>query len=329
MNRVVLNAGGQKPGEEVMRIAVFGAGGVGGYFGGRLALAGEDVVFIARGAHLQAMRTQGLRVESLKGNFMVPAVQATDNPAEVGPVDVVLVAVKTWQVPEAAQAIHSMVGPETCVVPLQNGLEAPAQLAAVLGTQHVLGGTCVISCSIAAPGYIQHVGLEPSVSFGALDHRASPRAERLRHAFMGAEVGAVIPADIQVAIWEKFMAIRFGPVGAVARAPAGVLRSVPETRLMIEQACHETLAVARARGIPLAEDSPAKTMAALDTVPPGIIASLQRDIAEGRPSELEALTGALVRLGAEVGVATPLHAFLYHSLLPQELRARGQVLFAL
>jgi 2-dehydropantoate 2-reductase len=274
---------------------------------------------------LQAMRTQGLRVESLKGNFTVPAVQATDNPAEVGPVDVVLVAVKTWQVPEAAQALRPMVGLETCVVPLQNGLEAPAQLAAVLGTQHVLGGTCVISSSIAAPGYIRHVGLDPSVSFGALDRGVSPGAERLRQAFMRAEVSAVIPADIRVAIWEKFMAIRFGPVGAVARAPVGVLRSVPETRLMIEQACHETLAVARARGIPLAEDSPAKTMASLDAVPPGIIASLQRDIGEGRPSELEALTGALVRLGAAVGVATPLHAFLYHSLLPQELHARGQV----
>jgi 2-dehydropantoate 2-reductase len=310
-----------------MRIAVFGAGSVGGYFGGRLALAGEDVMFIARGAHLQAMRTQGLRVESLKGDFTVPSVQATDNPAEVGPVDVVLVAVKTWQVPEAAQAIRPMVGGETFVVPLQNGLEAPAQVAAVLGSRHVLGGTCVISSAITAPGCIRHLGLEPSVTFGELDHHTSPRAERLREAFMRAEVTAVIPADIQVAIWEKFMAIRFGPVGAVARAPVGVLRSVPETRRMVEQACVETLTVARARGIALAEDSPARTMAAVDTIAPGIIASLQRDITGGRPSELEALTGALVRLGAEVGVATPLHAFVYGSLLPQELRARGQLQF--
>ena len=140
-----------------------------------------------------------------------------------------------------------------------------------------------------------------------------------------ADVTAIIPADIQVAIWEKFMAIRFGPIGAVARAPAGVLRSVPETRQMVEQACHETLAVARARGIALAEDSPAQTMAAFDNIPPGIIASLQRDIVGERPSEMDALIGALVRLGAEVGVSTPLHAFLYQSLLPQELRARGQL----
>jgi 2-dehydropantoate 2-reductase len=310
-----------------MRIAVFGAGSVGGYFGGRLALAGEDVVFIARGAHLQAMLTQGLQVESPKGNFNVPSVQATDNPAEVGPVDAVLVAVKAWQVPEAAQAVRPMVGAETCVVPLQNGLEAAAQVAAVLGPQHVLGGTCVISSAITAPGCIRHLGLEPSVTFGELDQRTSPRSDRLQEAFRRAEVPAIVAADVQVAIWEKFMAIRFGPIGAVARAPVGVLRSIPETRRMVEQACVETLTVARARGIALTEDSPAKTMAAVDTIAPGIVASLQRDIEAGRPSELDALTGALVRLGAEVGVATPLHAFLYHTLLPQELRARGHLQF--
>jgi 2-dehydropantoate 2-reductase len=310
-----------------MRIAVFGAGSVGGYFGGRLALAGEDVVFIARGTHLQAMRAQGLRVESSKGDFTVPSVQATDEPAQVGPVEVVLVAVKAWQVPEAAQAIRPMLAPETCVVPLQNGLEAPAQVAAAVGPQHVLGGTCVISSTIAAPGRIRHLGLDPSVAFGELDNRPSPRAERLREALTRAGVTAIIPADIQVAIWEKFMAIRFGPVGAVARAPAGVLRSVPETRRLVEQACVETLTVARARGIALAEDSPAKTMTALDGIAPGIIASLQRDIEAGRPSELDALTAALVRLGAEVGVSTPLHAFIYHTLLPQELRARGDLKF--
>jgi 2-dehydropantoate 2-reductase len=310
-----------------MRIAVFGAGSVGGYFGGRLALAGSDVVFIARGAHLQALRTQGLRVESPKGDFTVPSVQATNDPTQIGPVDVVLVAVKAWQVAEAAQAMRPMVGPETCVVPLQNGLEAPAQVAAVLGPQHVLGGSCVISSTVTAAGCIKHLGLDPSVTFGELDDCPNSRAERLREAFLRAEVTAIIPADIQVAIWEKFMAIRFGPVGAVARAPAGVLRSVPETRRLVEQAGVETLTVARARGIALAEDSPAKMMAAFDTIAPGIIASLQRDIEAGRPSELDALSGALVRLGAEVGVATPLHAFIYHTLLPQELRARGQLQF--
>jgi 2-dehydropantoate 2-reductase len=309
--------------EAIMRIAIFGSGGVGGYFGGRLASAGEDVVFIARGAHLQAMRQEGLRVESLKGNFAVSPLQATDDPAQVGAVDVVFVAVKAWQVPEAGQAIRPLLGPETVVVPLQNGLEAPSQLAEALGAVHVVGGTCVISSAVSAPGCIRHLGLEPSVSFGELDHRPSPRLDRLRQAFARAEVTATIPQDIQVAIWEKFMAIRFGPVGAVTRAPVGVLRSLPETRQMVEQACHETLAVAQARGIALAADSPAKTMADVDGIAPGIIASLQRDIEAGRPSEMDALIGALVRLGAEADVPTPVHTFLYHSLLPQELRARG------
>jgi 2-dehydropantoate 2-reductase len=150
-----------------MRVAVYGAGGVGGYFGGRLAQAGEEVVFIARGEHLQAMRSHGLRVDSILGDFVQP-VQATDDPAQAGPVDAVLVAVKAWQVAEAAQAMRPLVGPDTCVVPLQNGVEAPAQLAAALGAEHVLGGLCRIVSLIAGPGHIRHVGLNPSVAFGEL-----------------------------------------------------------------------------------------------------------------------------------------------------------------
>jgi 2-dehydropantoate 2-reductase len=243
----------------------------------------------------------------------------------VGPVDVVFVAVKAWQVPEVAQAIRPMLGPETLVVPLQNGLEAPSQLADALGAAHVVGGSCVISSTVSAPGCVRHVGLEPSVSFGELDRRPSPRLERLRQSFVRAEVTAAIPPDIQVAIWEKFMAIRFGPVGAVTRAPVGVLRSLPETRRMVEQACDETLSVAQAMGVALPADSPAKTMAAVDGIAPGIIASLQRDVEAGRPSEMDALIGALVRLGVQANVPTPVHTFLYHSLLPQELRARGSL----
>jgi 2-dehydropantoate 2-reductase len=310
-----------------MRIAVFGTGGVGGYFGGRLAQAGEDVVFIARGAHLEALRRQGLQVESLQGNFTVSSVQATDDPRQIGPVDVVLVAVKAWQVPEAAQAMRPMVGAETSVVPLQNGLEAPAQLAEALGESHIIGGSCIISSSIVAPGCVRHAGLKPSVTFGELDDRPSPRTAHLHDAFVRAGVTAIIPANIQVAIWQKFMAIRHGPIGAVTQAPLGVLRSFPETRRMLEQACHETFAVARACGIPLDEESPAQMMALVDSLPANLTASLQRDIRAGRPSELDALTGGLVRLGAAVGIATPLHAFLYHCLLPLECRARGQLHF--
>lgn len=313
-----------------MRIVVFGAGGVGGYFGGRLAQAGEEVVFIARGEHLQALRTHGLRVDSVKGDFLLQSVQVTDDPAQVGVVDVVLLGVKAWQVPKAAQAMRPMVGPDTFVVPLQNGVEAPAQLVAVLGAQHVLGGLAKIISFKVEPGHIRHTGAEPCVAFGELDNRLSERAERLYQAFKRAGVTVDISSDIQAALWEKFLFIvSWGGLGAVTRAPIGVLRTVPGTRQMLEKAMHEIFAVALARNIVLPEDIIGKTMAFVDRLPPDGTASLQRDIVEGKPSELASWNGAVVRLGQEVRVATPLHALIYHSLLPLELRARGQVQFQL
>jgi len=311
-----------------MRIAVLGTGAVGGYFGGRLAHAGEDVVFIARGAQLRALRERGLRVDSPAGDFVVRPVQATDDPAQVGPVDAVLVGVKAWQVTEAARAMLPLVGPATFVVPLQNGVEAPDQLAAVLGAEHVLGGLCRIVSLVVGPGHVRHAGLEPYVALGELDNRPSQRAARLRQALVRAGVTAEIPPDIRVALWEKFLFIAsFSGVGAVTRAPAGVLRELPETRRMLEQAMREILAVARAKDIALPEESIPRTMALVENLPPDGTASMQRDIMAGRPSELESQSGAVVRLGREMGVATPLHAFIYYSLLPLELRARGPVQF--
>jgi 2-dehydropantoate 2-reductase len=310
-----------------MRIAVFGAGGVGGYFGGRLAQAGEAVTFIARGEHLRAIRERGLRVDSLLGDFVVQPAHATDNPAEVGPVEAVLVGVKAWQVREAAEAMRPLVGPETFVVPLQNGVEAPDELAAVLGREHVLGGFCRIIALIAGPGHIRHAGGQPYIAFGELDNRRSERVERLRAAFSRALGLTVdVPADIRAAMWEKFLTIAsFSGVGAVTRAPIGIIRSLPETREMMVGVMREIIAVANARGIPLGEDAVQRALAFRDGLPPESTASMQRDIMEGRPSELEWQNGAVVRLGREVGVETPLNAFIYHSLLPQELRARGKL----
>jgi 2-dehydropantoate 2-reductase len=311
-----------------MRIAVYGTGAVGGYFGGRLAQAGEDVVFIARGENLKALRSQGLRVDSLKGDFVLQPVKATDDPALIGVVDVVLVGVKAWQVPDAGQAIRPLVGPETFVVPLQNGVEAPSQLAAVLGSQHVLGGLAKIISLIEGPGHVRHTGAEPYVAFGELDNRLSERGERLHQAFVRAGVAVEIPPDIKAALWDKFLfVVSLGGVGAVTRAPIGVMRSVSETRQILEQAMREIFNVARARGITLPEDIIGKTMAFVDNLPPGGTTSLQRDIMEGKPSELSAWNGAVVHLGQEVGVITPLHTFIYNSLLPLELRARGQLQF--
>ncbi len=310
-----------------MRIAVVGTGGVGGYFGARLAQAGEDVVFLARGAHLQALRSSGLHVQSINGDVALPAVQATDDPAQVGTADVVLVAVKAWQVPEAAQAIQPLVGAETMVVPLENGVEAPAQLAAAVGEAHVLGGFCWIVSYIAAPGVIHHTGVEPHIAFGEMDNRRTERVERLVQVWTRAGIKKVeVPDDIQAALWQKFTFIAsMSGMGAVTRATVGVMRTLPQTRQMIEQAINEIIAVAQRRGIALSDDVLAATMRFIDGMPPQSTLSMQRDIMEGRPSELESQNGAVVRLGSEAGVATPMHAFLYHSLLPMELAARGQV----
>jgi len=311
-----------------MRIAVFGAGGVGGYFGGRLAQAGEDVVFIARGDHLKAMVTHGLRVDSAKGDFVVKPVKATDDPGQAGIVDVILVGVKAWQVTNAAEAMRPMVGPETFVLPLQNGLEAPTQLVAVLGDQHVLGGLCGLSTFIVGPGHIRHAGAEPFVRFGELDNRPSDRVKRLQKVFERAGVIAKIPQDIQVALWMKFLFITpWGGVGAVTRTPLGVWRSLPETRQMAESALQEITIVAQARDIALPENAMPMTMNIYDSLPPDITSSMQRDIAEGRPSELDAQIGAVVRFGKDADVATPLHRLIYNSLLPMELRARGELQF--
>jgi 2-dehydropantoate 2-reductase len=312
-----------------MRIAVFGTGGVGGYFGGRLAQAGEDVVFIARGDHLEAMLKQGLQVDSVNGDFRVKSVQATDDPAQVGIVDMVLVGVKAWQVPEAAEAIRPMIGPDTVALPLQNGLEAPKQLAAVLGDQHVLGGLCGLSTFIVGPGHIRHAGADPFIRFGELDNRPSQRVERLRQAFERATGLTVeIPPDIHVAMWMKFLFITvWSGLGAVTRAPLGIWSSLPETRHMAESALKEIISVAQARDVGLPENAMPTIMNMYDSLPPDITSSMQRDIAEGRPSELDAQIGAVVRLGEETDVATPLHKFIYDTLLPAELRARGQLQF--
>lgn len=308
-----------------MRIAVIGAGAVGGYFGGRLAQAGEEVTFIARGQTLEVLRQDGLQVESINGDFAVQPVQATSNPSEVGPVDAVLVAVKAWQVPEVAESLRPLLGAESVVVPLQNGVEAPTQLAKVLGAEHILGGLCRIISFIVAPGHIRHVGAEPTIAFGELDNRPSDRVEQLRAAFERAEVAVEVPPDIHAAMWEKLLFISaWGSVGAVTRASIGVVRSQPETRAMLEHAMTEIWNVARARGIVLPDGIVPQTMEYMDDQPLDGTASMQRDIMAGRPSELEAQVGAVVRLGEDAGIPTPLFRFIYHALLSQERQARSE-----
>ena len=311
-----------------MKIAFIGIGALGGYFGGRLQKAGNDVIFIARGAMLEALHKNGLRVESPLGDFALPKVQVTGDPASVGHVDAVFVTTKAWQVTEAGQQIRSMVGPETVVVPFQNGVEAYDQLVAVLGAEHVLGGMCHVIAMVVTPGVIRHGGLTALITIGEWNNARTPRLDKLVECLTTAELETRVPDNIRVALWEKFEFIAsFGGVGAVTRAPAGVIRSVPQSRSLLQRAMEEIGGLARADGVPVPKESVASTMNFVDSLPPDGTASMQRDLVAGRPSELEAQSGAVVRLGRARNFPTPVHEFIYNALLPGELRARGKISF--
>ena len=311
-----------------MRIAIFGVGGAGGYFGARLAKAGEEVVWIARGAQLEALRTRGLRVESVDGDFTLGPLPASDDPAHFGPVDAVLLGVKVWQIREAAAAMRPLLGADTFVVPLQNGVEAAGDANGVLGDERAVGGVAKIFCFLVEPGHLRRPGGPAAITAGELDNRPSDRLRRFRAALERAGLGAEAPADIHAALWEKFLFVASaGGLGAVTRAPIGIVRTVPETRALLVRAMEEIHAVARARGIRLTDDVVSRTLTFIDSLPPAGTASLQRDLAAGRRSELDWWSGAVSRIGAEAGVATPVHTFIYHAMLPTELRARGAITF--
>ena len=298
-----------------MRIAIFGSGGVGGYFGGRLAQAGEDVTFIARGEHLRAIQTTGLRVESLDGDFLIKPARATDSVSEVGEVDLVILGVKAWQVPEAARAIKPIVVPETTVLPLQNGVDAVGELIAELGTAPVVGGLCKIVSLLVEPGHIRHAGFAPAVVIGELDNRRSDRIVAIEETFNRAGLNTKIASDIQVALWMKFLFIAsFSGVGAMANAPAGVLRSDPELRAQVLRAMNEIYELAHARNVILPSDAIETAMASVDALPADATSSMQRDIAAGRPSELESQNGAVVRMAGEAGIKVPTHESIYEAL---------------
>lgn len=306
-----------------MRIVVFGTGGVGGYFGGRLALSGEDVTFIARGENLRALHATGLTVESVDGNFQVHPLKATADPAAIGPVDLVVLGVKAWQVPDAARAIKPLLGSASTVLPLQNGVEAADQLAVELGRDRVVGGLCRIVSFVVAPGHIRHAGFAPSVIIGELGNRRTERIERIREAFLSAGIQTTVAADIQIALWTKFLFIAaYSGVGAVAENAAGVLRSNAETRALLLRAMEEIYELAHARGIELPDDTIARTLASIDGLPADATSSMQRDIAAGKPSELESQTGAVIRMAREAGIAAPTHEYIYSVLAPLERKAR-------
>lgn len=308
-----------------MKIAVFGTGGVGGYFGGRLAQKGEDVTFIARGAHLEAIRTHGLRVESIDGDFTVRPAKATNDIQTIGKADLIILATKAWQLDEAIEQMKPMIGIDTIILPLLNGMEHMDKLLSAFGASHVLGGLCRISAFIGEPGVIRHVGIKPQIAFGEWDNSKSERVAKI-HAIFNSIGGIIaeIPVNIQTAMWEKFIFISgTSGVGAYTRQPIGEIRANPETRAMLQNAFEETAAVARARGVAIADDFVQATMQRIDGIAPHVIPSMQKDMMEGKPSELNEQTGAVIRMGKAVGVPTPTHEKLLAALLPLEQKARN------
>lgn len=309
-----------------MKIVIYGTGGVGGYFGAKLALAGEDVVFIARGNHLQAIQQKGLHIEAEQGEIVLSKAQATDDPKKITKADLVIVAVKAWQVTEVAHSIKSMIGSNTLVLPLQNGVEAVKELSYVLGENHILGGLCKSLSWVVKPGYIRSIGQINSISFGELDNSFSKRTEQLKEVFQRAKITAIIPPDINVALWEKFLfVVSFGGVGAVTRSPIGVIRKLDGTRFMLEQSMREVLAIAQHHRVALSDGIIEKSLAFIDSLAFDATTSLHRDITDGKPSELESWNGAVVRLGQQSSIATPLNTFIYNALLPLELKAREKL----
>jgi 2-dehydropantoate 2-reductase len=313
-----------------MKIAVFGSGAIGGYFGGRLAQAGHDVTFIARGSHLDAIKADGLQVKSIHGDFVIHPVKATDRPEVVGIVDVVLCCVKSWQVSGIADSIRLLCGPQTVVIPLQNGVEAHTAFSQALDPKNIVPGVCRIISMIEAPGRIHHAGADPQLVVGELDGRISERVQEIARTFSNA-AGMAVHASRHIlpALWKKFMLIApWGGLGALTRAPIGVIRSMAETRDMLVNSIREVFDVAVANGVAVDETAVDATMGFIDTLPPGGTASMQRDIMAGRPSELNEQSGAVVRFGGTGAVRTPVNRFIYHSLLPLERIARGEISFS-
>lgn len=300
-----------------MKFAILGAGAVAGYFGARLDAAGEDVTYIARGAHLEAIRSGGLRIESANGDLHIDPAKATDDPAEIGPVDYVILAVKLFDTEASGAMAKPLLGPGTTVVTLQNGVESVDVLSGILGAEHVMGGTAYISSVIAEPGLIRQTGTFATMVFGEADGSRSERGEKLEAACRGAGFDVEFSTAIETRVWMKFLIlVAMSGITSVTRKPVGELRDDPEIRRLYENAIAEAGEVGRARGISLPKDAVEKQMAAVDNFPPEMVASMVHDLNGGKRMELDWLSGAVCRLGREAGIATPVHDTLYAALKP-------------
>ena len=306
-----------------MNIVVIGAGGVGGYFGGKLAKAGFDVTFIARGKHLEAIKERGLQVKSVLGDFIVHT-KATDNINEIKNPDLVILGVKSWQVLEVAKQLKSVITPRTMVLPLQNGADNADTLLSVLPKENVLAGLSKIVSKVESPGVINHFAFEPEIIFAEYNSEDTIRIKELNAVFDKAGFKNTLSKDIQLDIWRKFLFITMvSGIGAITRVIYKYLQQSDEIKEIIWKTGEEVVSVANAKGIPLKKQDIENSMQAFINSVPNTTASMQRDMMEGKPSELENFNGYIVDQGKQLGIETPTNAFIYHCLLPQEMKARS------
>ena len=306
-----------------MKIAIMGTGGVGGYYGGLLAKQGHDVIFIARGEHLKAIQENGLQLKSIHGDFHVKSAQATDDPVQVGPVDLVVFCTKTYSIDEAVQQIKPLVGAETTVLPLQNGIDAAERIGAIVGMEHLLGGVTWISSAVEAPGVIKQLSQFRRVVIGELNGQSTDRVQAITKAFEGTGITAELSENILKILWTKFVFISTASsLGSLTRLPIGQYRSTPETRAMMTSLMQEVKSVGRAQGVELDEDVVQKSLDFIDNAAPHIKPSMQLDVEAGRRSELESMIGVIGRKGRKLGIPTPVADMVYASLLPGEVAAR-------
>ena len=305
-----------------MRIAVMGSGGVGGYFGARLARGGADVVFIARGAHLEAMRKHGLRIENENEPIELPEVNATDDPSSIGRVDLILFAVKLWDTESVAKSLLPAMGPGTGLISFQNGVQKDDMLRPIVGEAALMGGVGYVATAISRPGVIAQTGTMQRLLFGEFDGRRSKRVEDFHQACVAGGINAEISPDIQREIWQKFVfLVALSGATTSMRMPLGPIRENPQTRQFFLDLMKEVVAIGRARGIALPADYAEQRMNFADGLPRDMIASMYHDLQQGKPLELAWLSGAVVDIGSEVGVPTPVNRAVRDVLL---LHARGR-----
>jgi 2-dehydropantoate 2-reductase len=308
-----------------MKIMIMGTGGVGGYYGGLLAQQRNDVTFIARGAHLHAIRHEGLKVKGIHGDFVVFPASAAQDPGEVGHVDLILFCVKTYNTDEAAEAIRPAVGPQTVVMSLQNGIDAAERIGEVVGVEHVVGGVTWLSSAVEAPGVIKQISQFRRIVFGELDGTRSARIQSIHTVLKNSDITVEISENIQKVLWSKFVFIAaVSSIGSLTRLSMGEYRSIPETRRLLSSIMQEVEAVARAQGVILDSDVVQKSLEFTDNAAPHIKPSMQLDVEVGHRTELESMIGVIGRKGRRLGVPTPVSDFVYSSLLPVELKARNQ-----